>query len=121
MLLSVLFKWSDTSGTQVVKGDCKMRIRPIKIVCMVAVTGVAEGQGESSESVSVCSDVSTRRESDVEVISNPSISSIEVLADQLIIQGQWFLVVSLGWSLSASISIILWNTRFPSSACFTRV
>ncbi|KAK3858180.1 hypothetical protein Pcinc_035607 [Petrolisthes cinctipes] len=49
-------------------------------------TGVAEGQGESSESVSVCSDVSARRESDVEVISNPSISSIEVLAEQLIIQ-----------------------------------
>ncbi|XP_071522690.1 uncharacterized protein [Panulirus ornatus] len=43
--------------------------------------------GESSESVSVCSEASSsvRRESDVEVISNPSVSSIEVLNDQHII------------------------------------
>ncbi|XP_037788373.1 serine/threonine-protein kinase 11-interacting protein-like isoform X5 [Penaeus monodon] len=43
--------------------------------------------GESSESVSVCSEASScvRRESDVEVISNPSVSSIEVLSEQQII------------------------------------
>ncbi|XP_068203292.1 serine/threonine-protein kinase 11-interacting protein-like isoform X2 [Palaemon carinicauda] len=43
--------------------------------------------GESSESVSVCSEASScvRRESDVEVISNPSISSIEILNDQQLI------------------------------------
>ncbi|CAL4188897.1 unnamed protein product, partial [Meganyctiphanes norvegica] len=42
------------------------------------------GPGEWSESVSVCSETSSsvRRESDVEVISNPSVSSIEVLNDQ---------------------------------------
>ncbi|KAK7071171.1 hypothetical protein SK128_005198 [Halocaridina rubra] len=42
---------------------------------------------ESSESVSVCSEASScvRRESDVEVISNPSISSIEILNEQHVI------------------------------------
>lgn len=45
--------------------------------------------GESSESVSVCSEASSsvRRDSDVEVISNPSVSSIEVINDQHIIHG----------------------------------
>ncbi|KAG7176525.1 Serine/threonine-protein kinase 11-interacting protein-like 1 [Homarus americanus] len=59
------------------------------VISTVILPGTDSGSclGESSESVSVCSEASScvRRESDVEVISNPSVSSIEVLNDQHVI------------------------------------